>query len=801
MIRHFFKFSFRRIRRDLVFSIINIVGLSIGLALSFMILLYVSDSFNFDKFHKNRNNTYRIILNSEKWSYRSAENSYMFSDRIKEEMTGIMEVLSISQYTSTLKLQNHEEPQFEKNMYYVDNNIFKVMSFELEFGDPDTALDNPFSIVMTKKMASKYFDEENPIGQSITIITRDKEYEVQLTGILKDIPRLSTFRPEILLTAEFGKINREENINKNKYNTTDCYIYLLLNDKENKADVEGKLTNLLIKYLPETEDKLELQNIKNIYLGSLGIWDNDLLKGNAKNVKVFSIIGILILLISCINYIIISIAQSSSRNKEIAIKKVVGSSRSKLIKQILNESVLLVLLALPTALVLVEIFLPVINNLFKVELKLNYINEPRYLIIMIIITIIVGLLSGVYIALYLSKLKPVSIFKQKLRLKGSKNYFGKALIIFQVLIFTGLIFTCLVIYKQINYAKSIDQGFNKNNLLSMKCIYTNSNNIFTNPLKTKYQYFIESIKQNSDIINASGCVIGPITRSSGQSSYINPENPDQKVIFESLSVKHDFVETLEFEIIEGRSFSDKLTSDSISAVILNEEGIKAFGLTDPIGKIIKKGESEYIIIGVVKNFFMHSVHELISPMIINIAPDKFIMEVIVRYRPEKIKQVLNFLEEKLNKIDPEAPFKVDYYKEKIDNLYKSEISFGRNIIIFSIIAIFTATLGLFGFSLYMSRQRIKEIGIRKVLGGSVFGINKNINKEFIVLSIIANIIAQPIVWIIMNNWLQNYSYRISIGIDISVLSFLISTLIVLLTISININLAIRKNPIDTLRYE
>lgn len=801
MIFHLIKLSLRNIRRNLVFSAINIIGLSIGLALSFVILLYVSDSLSYDRFHENKNEIFRLTSISKIWDDVVAEGSFLLSERIREEITDTENVLTISTYANSLELQKDEEFLYERKMYYVDNNFFRIMSFELEYGDPKTALDDPFSIVITKKMAIKYFDKKNPIGKSILVRNGDQEYELWVTGILKDIPRLSTFRPEIMLSTKLRKIIIPEPNIRSKYMGSDCSIFLLLHNGQNKIETESKLTKLLHKYYPEDEGDIELQNIRDFYLGSSGMANNDLYTGDIKMIRIFSILGILILLISCVNYIIISIAQSATRNKEIAIKKIVGASRQNVIKQILNESVILCIVAFPTALVLVEIFLPTVNNLFDIELKLFYFDGPQFILLMLGITILVGLLSGLYVAIYLSKLKPVSILKQKFRLTGSKNYLGKALIIFQIIIFTSLIFSCLVIYKQVHFAKSIDQGFDKNNLMSINCIYNRGSDA-KNPLSANYQQFIDAIRLNTDIVNASGCTNGPISNSSRISLYTNPENPDKSVIFESLSGKYNLIETLGFDLIEGRNFSEQFASDSIYSVIINEEGVKALGLTDPIGKTIKKDTSEYIIIGVIKDFFMHSVHELIPPMVLSIAPDNYIREVLLRYKPGKTEQVLVFLNNKFDEISTEGVrIRVQFYNEKIDKMYNSEKLFGRNIIIFSIIAIITASLGLFGFSLFMSRQKTKEIGIRKVLGASVLKINKTINSEFIILSLIANILIQPFVWIIMNKWLDNYAYRTSIGIDVIIFSFLISTLIVLLTINININLAARKNPVDTLRYE
>ncbi|MFC2121913.1 ABC transporter permease, partial [Bacteroidota bacterium] len=772
-----------------------------GLALSFIILLYVSDSLRYDRFHKNNDRIYRLISDSEKWGLVTSSHANTLGDRILEESSGIEKLLIISKFINPLKLEKDNDLFPESEMYLVDSNFFELMSFDLEYGNPGSALKNPYSIVISKAISEKYFGKEDPIGKSIILWDKDNSYELRVTGVMEEIPRLSTFRPQILLAAELARKMGFKKDDENEYDTRQCYTYVLLHKNQDIKKIEDELSALSLKYNPVFEFKIKLQNIKDIYLRSSGYQDGSIKKGNPKDVKVFSIIGILIIFISCINYIIISIAQSASRNKEIALKKIFGASRQKIIRQILNESVLISLIALPTALVLVEIFIPSINNLFKVELILNYFKDSWYLLLMIIITIAIGLLSGSYIALYLSKLKPVGILKLKFGIKGSRNYLGKSLIIIQIMIFTGLIFSCSVIIKQINFAKTIDHGFNQNNLLSLDCSYMNSNNEITKPLSKLYPQFIESIRQNPDIINASACFRGPSTSSFRKLAYTNPENPDKNIVMEALDIKYDFIKTVGFKLIDGRSFSRDFASDSVNSVIINEEGVKALGLINPVGKIIKRGMREYKIIGVIKNFFMHSVQDLIPPIILSITNNDFLMEVVIRYKPEKIKKVLSFVEDEYGKIDSEAPFNVQYYDQKITNLYGSERLFARNIIIFTLIAIFIAAMGLFGFSLYMVQLKTKEIGIRKCLGANNFRIITFINNEFIVLTVIANIIIQPIVWIIMNNWLRNYAYRTSIDITVIITSLLISTLIILLTINININIAARKKPADTLRSE
>ncbi|MFC2120350.1 ABC transporter permease [Bacteroidota bacterium] len=802
MIKHLIKFSFRKIRRNLVFSIINIAGLSIGLATSFIILLYVADSSGYDRYNKKHNQIYRLISKHLKYDYRSNWNSYFIAQEIKNNIPDFTEVVKTSGRTYNISIQKGEEYIPEYPLMYADQNIFKVLSIELIEGDPETALANPFSVVITEEMATKYFGTVNPIGSSLSIKANGQDFDIMITGILKKIPRLSTFQANMIFSTELGIKIEGITDDSNKFDSKDFIIYALVNKEHNIFDIQNKLKQLTVRHKLEKDIEFKLQNIKDIHLKSDDIIYDNGRKGTLANVRIFSLVSILILLISSINYIIISISQSAIRNKEIAIRKISGVSRLGILKQILVESVLIALIALPTALVLVELLIPTVNNLFSIKLVMNYFIGPSYVIYMALITIIIGLISGSYISIYLSGLKPITILNRRFQTKGSKAYFGISLIIIQICLFSGLIFSSLIIYNQIHYALSKNQGFNKNNLLELSIAYINDNQEFVKPFHLLYSQFIDEINQNSNIVNASGCVMGPITNSWSKSVYSTQNNPDKQVSFENMPIKHNFIETMEFDLISGRSFSENYASDSLESVVINEQGVRELGISDPIGKIIKGKNKDKIIIGVIKDFHMHTIHEKISPIILYLTEDKFLMEIVIRYKEDRIKEVINFLKEKWKEYGAlENRFKVVFYTDKIENKYGNEKDFGRNLFIFSLIAIITACLGLFGFSLLIARQKIKEIGIRKALGASIWNINKLMIKQFIIMSIIANMISQPISYLIMKKWLNNFAYKSPFDPMIIIVCLLLTCIFVVLTIYTNIYITARKNPVETLRYE
>ncbi|MFC2120351.1 ABC transporter permease [Bacteroidota bacterium] len=795
MIKHLIKFSFRRISRDLVFSIINIAGLSIGLAISFIILIYVTYSLSFDRYNKNHPNIYRVVRNYVEKSRIQNQDTYPIAEKFKEEVPDFKEVITISGFVKYFI----DFPEYvnKEKVFSVDKNIFNVFSIDLLYGNKNTALNDPFSIILSEEAAKKYFGEIFPMGQIIPVKFREKEYNLTVTGILKKIPKTSTFQPEMLLSKEID-INLKI-IDIKDYYGSYCEIYVLLQKHHNIEDIENKLSEIPKRYLNKNDFKFQLENIRDIYLRS----DNHL-----KNVRIFSIIGVLILMISCINYIITSLGRSSMRTKEIAIRKINGASRLRVIRQVLGESVLISFIAFPSALVLVELILPFANQMFKVELILNYFEMPGYILGMLIITLIVGVFSGGYIALFLSRLQPEKILKQKFNIKKSGNYFGKSLIIFQIGIFTTLLFSSLVIYKQISLAKNFDHKINADNVLIMYNSFYDNNKRHINNFDNIYPTIIDEIKQNPNIIDVAASYASPFLGFGIHDNYNPPNNPLQKIEIEFITITTpNFTELMEFEFIEGRGFNENFAQD-LNSIILNEEAVRLLGLNNPVGSIINYQNRDGIIneevIGVIKNFHTRSIYEKIQPLVIK--PTKRILDIFIRYKPDKIKEVLVFIEKIWKKYVPGGPpyepsFLSDRIKNSVNNSVSSDEKFSKNIMIFTLIAIFLAALGLFGFSLFISQQKTKEIGIRKALGASVLGINKFISKQFIILALIANAIAIPIAWILMDKWLQDFAYKIHIWPFIVLLSIIISIVIVILTININIIRAARKNPVDTLRYE
>jgi putative ABC transport system permease protein len=511
-------------------------------------------------------------------------------------------------------------------------------------------------------------------------------------------------------------------------------------------------------------------------------------QGNINNVYIFSLIGIIILVIACINYTILSTAKSSTRSKEIGIRKVLGAGKNTLLKQILGESVLISFISLPVALLLAHLLLPSVNQLFRKQLVIHYSENWQFIAGFILLTLFVGLISGSYLAFYLSSFQPVDVLKSKINIGITRSIYQKILIIIQLIIFVVLILGTCIIYKQIHYALHKDMGLNKEGLVIIH--YDDDG------FRKRYESFKNEISKNPDIINVSGAMFSPPYNGGMQWDVPRIDDPDQIIKVEGLAVDFNYIETLGFTLSEGRTFSKEFGSDS-SAIMLNETAVKKLGLADPVGKMI----DDRLIIGVIKDFHLHSFHKAIMPMIIDIMLMKYAGEVVVRIKPDNISTTMNFIEDKWKEFAPDVPFDYSFFDDALEELYSEEQRFGKIISLFTLLAVFIASIGLFGLSLFIGEQRVKEIGIRKVFGSSVSRIVKLILKEYLLMVLIANLIAWPVAYFIMNKWLQNFAYHAKIDFWLYIGAAALSMFIVLMTMSFQTIKAAQTNPAETLKYE
>ncbi len=588
------------------------------------------------------------------------------------------------------------------------SDIFDIFTIPLVAGSQGkTLIDDLNSLVLSEELAGRLFPGQNPIGKEITGIVNNKENLFIVKGVFKDIPLNSTIRADCFINNRWtlDPINESFKVTNADVNWTFDFwnTWIILSKGTDPREFEKQFRAFEKKNISEDpHNNFSLQNLSEVYLNSENV-ANAGLTGNIKNVRLFSLIALLIVLVAAINYIILSTAVSSSRGKEIGIRKTFGATNFKIRNQVLSESVLLVLLVLPIALVLSRLALPVAGRLFQTNLKIISSNIPVYISAYLSVTILIGLLSGLYTSSWLSRLNVMDVLKRAIYTGRKKQVVRSAMIILQLVIFCTFVSSTLIIRSQYKYAITKDTGYYTKNIL----IVDLGRNF------KGYSAFINNIKSSPNVIMAAGVMDGLPMLGSMSSMYPHFQEPETKIKVEGLAVDYNFIKTMGIPITDGREFSEDFGSDLTLSVILNETAVKALGISDPVGQ--KLGGSN--IIGVVKDFNLHSIRTDIPPLSIHMT-DKYIQQVVVHYKPETLNNILPFIEAEWKKVAPDRPFSYSTIESLIENLYSSEKNLNTIVSIFALFTLLIAAFGLFGLILFVSRSRTKEIGIKKVFGSS-----------------------------------------------------------------------------------
>lgn len=787
---------FRSILANKTYSLINIVGLSIAMAVSFLILLYVINELSYDKVHEKRDRIYRVLNYSTdegRDNLRGINYSLLVPTMKKDipeiENASIFDIITPNQFY----VKTNDEFILETgSIYMAHNDIFNIFTLPVIKGNTTLLFENPNSIVITQRIAEKYFGDEDPVGQSITLLINTENKLFTITGVIKNHNDNTIFKADFIT-----KYNPEDHTWVLGWKYVIFETYILLSENTDKSIVENKLNELGKRYHPEQKKKYELQNLEDIYLHSKSIIVRQKEHGSYTSIFIFSAIAICILIIGCINYIILSTARSTLKSKEIGIRKVIGAGRKTIIKHILLESVFIAYISLPLALVLAERMLPVVSNLFGKALSISYVQNWQYITGFLIITLIVGLISGSYISLHLSKLKPVEIFSNSINKRNKRSTIQKSLIVFQLVIFIILFVCTSTINKQVKYAMNMDSEIKMENLIHID----NSKGVIKN-----YEILKNELEKNPEITDISVSMSNLLERNRWANEFKSTDGTEKKSIGFQYYVDFDYLETVKTRLIEGRFFSDNVKTEK-SKVIINETALKILDYTNPIGKTITskkygEDEQEYEIIGLVKDFISGSIRSATEPILIFIREQSHkANHFLVRLKDGYSENVVNFIKEEWNKLSEGKPLEYDFMDDKFNKMYISEVNLGKTINLFTILAIFISSLGLFGLSLFISKQKSKEIGIRKVNGAEMIDIISLIVKEFLWLVLIANIIAIPISILVMNKWLENFAYKTNMGLLVFIAAFLASSIIVLLTLGFNAVKAAANNPAEVLQYE
>jgi putative ABC transport system permease protein len=793
MLKHYFKIAIRSIIKSKIVSIISIISFAVGLTSALLILLYVVNETSYDRYNKNRKYIYRILTEIvDNWE--EPRTQYILAPTLKSNYPEIINITRINNLFADVK--KGEEYITNVQLRSADNDIFKIFTLPFLKGDPESALMDPFSVVISESMSREYFVDQDALGKSLTVKIWGEEIQLTVSGVMKNIPENSTFKADFIVPTDLSVKYWSQRFDYN--GSMDDWMapfygetYLLLPENYGPAELENKFAEFEKTYLPEVLREImrfHLQPLMDVYLRSSHLVNNSGIIGNIKNVYIFSLVGFIILIIASINYSILTAARLSTRSKEIGIRKVLGAGKNTLVKQILGESVITSFISLPFALLLAHLLLPAVNQLLRKQLVIHYTENWQYIAGFLLLTLFVGILSGSYLAFYISSFRPVDVLKSKVNNFITRSVYQKVLIITQLIIFIILILGTSVIYKQIHYALHQDMGLNKEGLVMI--------HFDNDDFRKRYGSFKNELSKNPDILNVSGAMFSPPYNGGMYWDIPRTDEPDQVLKVEGLSVDFNYIETLGFKLIDGRTFSEKFASDS-TAIMLNETAVKKLGLVNPVGEMIDKKT----VIGVIKDFHLHSFHMEINPMVIFMLDLKYAGEVVIRINPDNIPATLDFIENKWKEFAPDVLFDYSFFDDLLKELYSEERRFGQMISLITLLAIFISSIGLLGLALFIGEQRVKEIGIRKVFSSSVSLIVKLILKEYIWMVLIANVVAWPVAYYLMNKWLQNFVYHTKINFWLYILAAVLSIFIVLITISFQTIKAAQTNPAETLKYE
>lgn len=795
MLQHNLLIAFRNLQRHKASFFINLIGLSTGLACSFLIWLWVQDELHFDKFHKNDSNLFQVMeLSKENGNTLVKEGTQgPLADAMAKdlpEVVAAVPVMSIEKEGMYVPLKTASGKVIKSTGIFAGKGFFEMFSFPLIQGKPQQVLADKDAIVISEKLAVGLFGSvQNAIGKTLDWELIGIKNQSLVSGVFATQPNNNSMHFDLVFTYE--KLITSLWTNGQKWWNEGAQTYLVLKQGTDIQKFNQKIAGFVKKYHPPTVFTLFVRQFSSSYL--YGKYENGIQTGGRiEYVRIFSIVALFILAIACINFMNLSTAKASARMKEVGVKKTMGSSRNALIFQFLTEAVVMTFLSLLLAGVIVVMLLPVFNLITGKQLAIEL--TPQLIVLILTTTILTGLLSGSYPAFYLSGFNPVSVLKGKLKNSVGELLARKGLVVFQFVISLVLIVSVMVIYQQMQYVQSKNLGYNKDNV-----IYFEKDGV----IAQNHAAFLSELKNIPGIVNASA-LQESIVRTEGLGSATRgvywPGKTDKDIVnFVVRAVDYDLIETLGIKLKEGRSFSKKFNAED-TKVIFNEAAVKAMRLTNPVGTRVKMWDKDLDIVGVVKDFHVASLHEEITPMLFYYNP-QHTYNITARIEAGKEKETLTRLEAFYKKFNPGYELQYKFLDETYQLQYVAEKRIAVLSRYFAGLAIIISCLGLFGLAAYNAEIRTKEIGIRKVLGASVANVTLMLSKDFIKLVIIAIIISFPLAWWAMNSWLHSFVYRINMGAGMFIAAGVSILFITLLTISYQAIRAAVMNPVGALRSE
>ena len=789
MIKNMFKIAFRHITKNAGYSFINVLGFTLGISSALFLVIYVSDELSYDRYHENAGRIYRV-------SSKITETDDQFTWIVAQVPMGpqvVQDYPEVESFTRFINmprgLYKYGDKEFiEENFYYTDSTVFDIFTYKVIRGDVKSAVKDPGKIVLCETAAARYFGDSDPIGK----ILSEGENTYEVTGIIEDVPFNSHFRFEALAARN----NLPKQLGS--WGNFGVFTYLLLPLNIDVGAFESKLQGMYDEHMKSIFESINIQveyilePIRRIHLYSTNPNEPEP-TGSITYVYIFAIVALFLALIAAMNYMNLATARSARRAREVGLRKVVGSRRSALVSQFLAESILLTAISLIISIILLIILLPKFNLLAGKSFSPEILYSPVVIISFIAVVIVAGILGGSYPAFFLSRFNPVTVLKGEKTQGSAGSLFRKILVVIQFTVSILMIICTLVVFKQLNYLKNMDRGFDQENIIGLQ---------LNQEMVLKYPVLKQVLLENNNIkyVTSTNTPVGE-----GSAKVIFNMETDQGMAPRGINfavVDHDFVEALGIKIATGRDFQQDMPSDTLTSVVVNETLADRMGWRNPIGKKVELGDGSQLlarVIGVMKNYYQTGMYNEIESLMLVYRESNYM--IYVKLGENYTDQTLSFIEEKWKVVFPGHPFNYGFLSERFNRQFEADEKRGLIFTLFTVLAILIASLGLFGLASYMVEQRTKEIGIRKVFGASEGVIIRLISKEFLILVGISIVIASPAAYFLMNNWLENYVYRTKIGILMLVIAALLTVSLTILTIGFKAYQAAVMNPALSIRTE
>ncbi|AYB35053.1 ABC transporter permease [Chryseolinea soli] len=795
MFRNYLKVTFRTLLKSKAFSFINILGLTIGISTCILITLYVLDELSYDRFHAKAGRIFRLteLLHLPREVRPQTVTSPPMGPALLQNFPEVQKIVRLNKSSRQLAYGDAKFP--DTHIWYADSALFQIFTFPMIKGNPDKALTEPYSVVLTEKAAKRYFGNTDPLGKTMAL---SDTITLTVTGLIADVPVNSHIQFDVLMSR--STITAMSNQPEDNWFNNGYYTYLLLPDGYDHKQLEAKFPAFLEKQMAEEKKNsgmwydFVLQPLPSIHLHSTTPYDMGP-NGNIKYVYIFSIIAILVLLIACANYVNLATARSVNRAKELGMRKVIGARRGQLIVQLLGESFLLTCIAFILAMAIVIAALPPFNTLTGKTMSVWILLRPEVITTVIVIFLLIGILAGAYPALLMSSFSPIKTMKNYARQGKESNLLRKGLVVFQFSMSIMLIAGTILIFRQVEFMQTQNLGIDKEQTLQLS---------MRSSIQSKYKLISEEMAKAPGVLNTT---VTSFTFSDDMSNIaMLPEGAqDNEITSEAtISVDADFIPNFRIPVLAGRNFSRDIATDETEAFIVNESAVKQFNWGSPEGAIGKKIDwglgKKGKVIGVVKDFNFSSLHLKIEPLIIHIVPDWY-SYITLKIKGDDVPATVSRIEHQWKQLGLDSPFRYTFMDQDFQKLYQAEQQTQTIIGCLASLAIFIASLGLFGLAAFMAEQRTKEIGVRKVLGATVTSIIALLSKDFLKLIAFAIVIAVPVAWYAAGQWLNSFAYRIEISWWIFAIAGLASIAIALITVSFQSIRAAVANPVNSLRNE